>query len=114
MNIELRKKAVGEAIEQFLVNGIGSLRDALERAYERGHHEGFSYGCAADADTKNGLRKSVDLHMRKWQEDRQELMVVIPGYKYANRVDDPEWEKAKLQIKSLLCQAAIAQIKEGQ
>ena len=110
MDIELRKKAVGEALERFLDGGMTSLREAMERAYERGHQEGFGWGCRADQETKDGLRKSVDLHMKKWQDDRQALMPMIPGYKYQNRVDDPEWDKAVLQIKALLCKAEIAEM----
>jgi len=43
-------------------------------------------------------------HCDKWQQDRMELMQNLPGYKYKNRVDDPEWEKAKKILLSLLAE----------
>jgi len=42
--------------------------------------------------------KETREHCAKWQEDRKELMINLPGYEYKNRVDDPEWKKAKKVI----------------
>lgn len=41
-------------------------------------------------------------HIQKWQDDRQVIMRMAPGYEYKNRVDDPEYAKALAAIKAAL------------
>jgi len=48
--------------------------------------------------------KETRKHCDKWQQDRKDLMQNIPGYQYKNRVDDPEWGKAKKILLSLLAE----------
>ena len=79
----------------------------MELAYELGHQDGFSNGNAAGQDTRQRMYQESTQHMARWQKDRVDLMPVVPGYTYLNRVDDPEWEKAKaLIIKHLTRPAA--------
>ncbi len=66
---------------------------------------------AAQEKWRMQLQAEIERLINKWQNDRQELMENLPGYEYKNRVDDPEWEIAKLIILGL--QAHIKELEKN-
>ncbi len=55
------------------------------------------------------LREERQQAIDKWQQDRKGLMTATPGYVYKNRVDDPEWEKAKVLLLEALALTEVPQ-----
>ena len=66
---------------------------------------------AAQEKWRMQLQAEIERLINKWQNDRQELTENLPGYEYKNRVDDPEWEIAKLIILGL--QARIKELEKN-
>ena len=83
--------------------------------YPDGHNigPGYAYDTPEEkhiAELEARVKKLYDesnFHMNKWQKDRVELMQRVPGYAYMNRVDDPEYEKAKAALFSTLARAEV-------
>jgi hypothetical protein len=114
MDDDLKKKECGAVLETFLNDGLDTLRSCMEKCYARGHLAGFQQGRAGGTEERQKMYLDSMAHMNRWQEDRKELMPIVPGYTYMNRVDDPEWDKAKkIIIKILLAVRAEPHAKGG-
>lgn len=113
MDDNLKKKECGAVLEMFLNDGLDTLRSCMEKCYARGHLAGFVLGRAAGCEERQKMYLDSTEHMNRWQSDRKDLMPITPGYTYANRVDDPEWGKAKKIIVDILLANRDAAMRAG-
>jgi hypothetical protein len=91
------------AKERFIPMVVESYRSLLAPVEEalRVEHEAALVEAREADNLRSALTESkreVERLIEKWQKDRVDLMPLAPGYTYKNRVDDPEWVKAKAAI----------------